>query len=359
MNTFGKNIKISLFGESHGNYIGIIIDGLPSGITLNENLIKYNLKKRHSNKQISTSRNEKEEYEIVSGYFNNFTTGAPLTFLIKNNDVNSTSYEPGIIRPNHSDYPAFIKYNGFNDYRGGGYFSGRITALLIIIGSICEQLLNEKNIKVYSHLSQVLDIKDKDCDDFEKISAIKGFNDSSFMIDKEKQNSVELLIQETKDNNDSLPSKIETLIEGLPTGIGEPFFDSFESFLSHLLFSIPAVKSIAFGDEDLILKTGSNQTDEICFNNDKIEFSSNHQGGILGGISSGNIVKFNTTFKAPSSTMMPKKSINIITKENICVKTSGRHDPIIGIRAIPVINAVTYYAVYDLMIDRLKYENIR
>ena len=359
MNTFGKNIRISLFGESHGKYIGLVIDGIPSGITLDEKLIKDNLSKRKGNQQISTNRCESDNYEIVSGYFNNHTTGSPLTFLIKNEDARSNDYEEGIVRPNHSDYPAFIKHHGFNDYRGGGHFSGRITALFVIVGSICEQLLAKENIKVYSHITSILDIKSKTYTDGELINKIKMFEKHNFMVDKDQEEKALALIKQVKENNDSLPSKVETLIEGAPVGLGDPFFDSFESTLSHLLFSIPAVKAVSFGDFDLENKLGSNQTDEMEYKDDQVIFSNNHQGGIMGGLTNGNIIKFSTTFKAPSSTMMQKKSINIITKENITVQTPGRHDPIIGIRAIPVINAIAYYTVLELMLENKKYEIIR
>ena len=359
MNTFGKNIRISLFGESHGNCIGITIDGLPSGITLDEDLIKTNLKKRHGLKQISTKRNEQDKYKIISGYFQNKTTGAPLTFIIENNDIDSSSYAEGVIRPNHSDYPYYVKYNGNNDYRGGGHSSGRLTPLLVIAGSICEQILMKENIFVYSHLSQVGNIKSAEINDADKLYLINNFNEDQFMIEHEKESEVLNYVQKLMDNNDSASSKLETLIKGLPVGLGEPFFDSFESILAHLLFSIPGLKSVSFGDDDLIYKTGLEQTDEIKYKNDDVEVLTNHQGGINGGISNGSIVKFSTTFKAPASTAAPKNSINILNKENIKVQTYGRHDPIIGIKALQVVTSATYIVCLDMLMELKKYEYFR
>lgn len=348
MNTFGKNIRISIFGESHGKCIGITIDGIPSNLTLDEELIKRNLKLRHSNKELSTPRIENDEYIIISGYFNNKTTGAPLTFIIPNNDVDSSKYTQGIIRPNHSDYPMFVKFNGCNDYRGGGQSSGRLTALLIIVGSICEQILKEKNIKVSTHLKQILDIVD---DEFNH----QTLSNEHFMYNQEKEKEIFNLIKKSIDTNDSLPSKLETFVEGVNAGIGEPFFDSFESILSHLLFSIPGLKAVSFGDENLISLKGSMQIDNLQYENDNVTINTSHQGGINGGITNGGLIKFTSTFKAPASINKPLKSINVKTKENILVTTTGRHDPIIGIRAIPVINSVTYYVLYDLLIEANKH----
>lgn len=360
MNTFGKNIRISLFGESHGECLGVTIDGLPSNITINEQLIKTNLVKRQGNQLISTLRQEKNDFKIVSGYFNNKTTGAPLTFIINNTDINSSSYEFGVIRPSHSDYPTFIKHMGSNDYRGGGHTSGRLTTLLVIVGSICEQILSKHNIKVYSHIKQIKDITDEEITDQEKINKIKQFNETDFMTSVHKQNLSIELIKSTKENNDSLSSCVETLVQGVNIGLGEPFFDSFESVLSHLLFSIPGLKGVTFGNTDLINLLGSEQIDELNYNNDgEVNIASNNQGGINGGLTNGGIIKFTSTFKAPASINKPIKSINLNTKENISIQTKGRHDPIIGIRAMQVVNAVTYWALLDLLIEANKYVTIR
>lgn len=360
MNTFGKNIRCSIFGESHGSTIGITIDGLPAGIAVNSELIKQNLLKRLGNELISSKRRELEEFKFISGYFDDKTTGAPLTVIVENKDVNSSNYKKGEIRPNHSDYPYFIKYNGANDYRGGGHSSGRLTALLVIVGTICEQILQNKNIKVYTHLSQVGTVLDKDLSDIDSIKKIKKFDNNSFMLCKRKEQKAINLILETIENGDSLSCKTKTFIEGLPIGLGEPFFDSFESHLSHLLFSIPGVKGVLFGDgEELISKLGSEQLDELEIKNSKVNILSNHQGGINGGVTNGNIVTFSTIFKAPASIAIEKKSVNLLKNENISLSTKGRHDPIIGIKAMPVINSVAYWTILDLLLESNKYEGIK
>ena len=360
MNTFGKNIRISLFGESHGKYIGVTIDGFPSNIIIDEELIKENLRKRQGDRQISTLRQEENEYEIISGLFNNKTTGAPLTFLIKNNDVNSSSYQEGIIRPNHGDYPTYVKHLGANDYRGGGHTSGRLTALLVIIGSLCEQLLNKQNIKVYSHIIQIKDLYDDALDDQSMINKISQFQCNDFMVSPDKQEKAVNLIKETKENNDSLACRVETFVTGIPVGLGEPFFDSFESVLSHLLFSIPGLKGVLFGNTNMVNLYGSEQIDQIKYNSDgELNILNNNQGGINAGLTNGGIIKFTSTFKAPSSINQALNSINIKTKENIQVTTTGRHDPIIGIRALPVINSVTYWAILDLLMELNKYGQFR
>lgn len=360
MNTFGKNIRVSIFGESHGECLGVTIDGIPSNITIDQELIKENLRKRQGNRQISTSRQEENNFEIISGYFNGCTTGAPLTFIVKNKDVDSSSYTYGEIRPSHSDYPHFIKYDGKNDYRGGGHTSGRLTVLLVIVGSICEQLLRKHNIKVYSHVNKIKDLEDESITDLEKIEKIKNFSDTDFMTSSSKQAVAINLIESAKQDNNSLSTSVETFIAGTSVGLGEPFFDSFESILSHLLFSIPGLKGVHFGYPDLINLEGSKQIDELSYNNDgEVLISSNNQGGINGGLTNGGIIKFTSTFKAPVSINQPINSINLHKKENISIQTTGRHDPIIGIRAIPVVNAVAYWALLDLLIEANKYVTIR
>ena len=360
MNTFGKNIRVSIFGESHGSHIGVTIDGFPSNVVLDETLIKNNLKKRQGNQQISTLRQEENEYEIISGVFNNKTTGAPLTFLIKNQDIDSSSYQEGIIRPNHSDYPTYIKHIGANDYRGGGHTSGRLTSLLVIVGSLCEQILRKQNINVYSHINKIKDLSDEEIDVQTKILKISEFKKNDFMTStKQQEKAVELIIK-TKEMNDSLSCETETFVTGVPVGVGEPFFDSYESILSHLLFSIPGLKGVMFGNSNLINLYGSEQIDSLRYNNDgELNILNNNQGGLNAGLTNGGIIKFTSTFKAPSSINKPIDSINIKTKENIQVQTKGRHDPIIGIRALPVINAITYWATLDLLMELNKYGQIR
>lgn len=359
MNTFGKNVQMTIFGESHGEAIGIVISGLPANLTIDHELIKKNLFARTTNKQISTKRSELDEYKIISGYFNEKTTGSPLTFIIENNDVDSSSYKKGVIRPNHADYPLYVKYDGANDYRGGGTSSGRLTALLVIAGSICEQILRNKNINVYSYIKQIKDIKTSSFTDEEKLEILTNKRIEQFMLEENKELDAINLIKETINIGDSLPSVAETLITGVEVGLGEPFFDSFESRLSHLLFSIPGLKSVSFGIEDLNTLYSSDAIDELTYIDGAIKINSSNQGGINGGITNGGLIKFTTSFKAPASISKELNSVNVLTHENIKLSTTGRHDPIIGIRALPVLNAVAYFTILDLLLEAKKYEAIR
>ncbi|MFA5466255.1 MAG: chorismate synthase, partial [Candidatus Izemoplasmatales bacterium] len=251
MNTIGERIKATLFGESHGQLIGIVIDGIPSGINLNTSLIDKRLEERRPKPGIGTTRVEKDEYEIVSGYYQEKTTGAPLTIIIKNQDIDSSAYDnlKNTPRPSHADYPAFCKYLGYNDPRGGGVFSGRMTVLFVVLGAISEQLLEKAKITVISHLLKIKHINDTN---FDQTSVNNEYaQNTTFgrfpVINSSIEPDIAELIEQAKNNKDSLGGLIESAIVGLPAGLGEPLFSSIESRLSQLLFSIPGVKGLEFG----------------------------------------------------------------------------------------------------------------
>lgn len=357
MNSFGKNIRINIFGESHAKYIGLTIDGLPANFTFNLEEIKNALLIRKGTDEISTARRENDEFEIISGYFQNHTTGEPLTIIVKNQDIDSSSYHEGVIRPSHSDLTKYLKTNGANDYRGGGSTSGRMTVVLVILGQMCKQILNTKQINVTSRIKALKTINDTSID-HTNIDLIKNnnFSSSSFpVIDERAKKAMLELIKKAKQQNNSLGGVVETFIFNVPANLGEPFFDSFESTLSHLLFSIPGIKGIEFGDGfEMTQKNGSETLDEIYINNNNISFSSNHQGGINGGITNGNYINFRTAIKPPVSIKKEVNTINIKTKENITLTTSGRHDVTFVHRIIPVINALSYYAILDMVIENEK-----
>lgn len=354
MNNFGKNIRINIFGESHGPYIGLTIDGFPPNFTFDLDDIKKALEFRKGIKEISTPRREKDEFQIISGYFNNHTTNEPLTILIKNTDINSSDYKEGYIRPSHSDLTKYIKTNGANDYRGGGASSGRMTVALVILGQMCKQILSTKPVKVISRIASIKTINDIKID-YQNIDSIKkaSLETSSFpVIDERAKKSMFDLIKKTKQQNNSLGGIIETFIFNITPGLGEPFFDSFESYISHLLFSIPGVKGIEFGDGfQMTTKYGTETIDEIKYQENDITFNSNHQGGINGGITNGNYVNFRVAIKPPVSIKKEINTINIKTKENITLLTEGRHDPTFIHRTISVINALCYYAILDMEIE--------
>lgn len=353
MNTFGKNIRVNIFGESHGPAIGITIDGLPNNFRIDFNKINFDLKRRLGNELISTKRREQDKIEVISGYLDNHTTGAPLTIIIKNEDIDNKPYEKGIIRPSHSDLPLYFKTNAANDFYGGGHSSGRLTAPLVVLGSICNQILEEYNIHIVSRIFSIKNIEDAKISEKQiNWDHLKKLTTNDFpTIDIHSRQLMIKAITKAMKNGDSLGGKVETFVFGMPIGIGEPFFDSFESIISHLMFSIPGVKAIEFGDGfEMCTKLGSDIVDQLQYQNNEITYLSNHQGGINGGLSNGNYINFKIGLRAPSSIATPLSSINVETKENIKLSTLGRHDPTIVHRAIPVIEGLTAFAILDLLL---------
>lgn len=351
--TWGRNIKYTIFGESHGEGVGVVIDNLPPGIELDISKIRVDMaRRRPGNSSIATSRNELDEFEILSGYFNNRTTGSPLCAFIKNTNQTSSDYEKtkNIIRPSHADYSAFIKYKGFSDYRGGGHFSGRLTAAIVFAGSISKQILLTHNINILSHIYKIgslCDIsfmnKNLVTDDYLSLS------DSHFpTIDSTVGAAMQREIFEVKINGDSIGGAVETAVLNLPPGLGSPFFDSLESTISHLVFSIPGVKGIEFGDGfELAEMKGSDANDQFYIADNKISTITNHNGGILGGISTGMPLVFKTAFKPTPSISIEQKTVDMSKMENTVIKTEGRHDPCIVPRALPVVEAATAMALLD------------
>lgn len=359
MNNIGNNIKLTFFGESHGKYLGVVLDQIPAGIKLNLDLLEFNLKKRRPDGKISTTRIEKDNYEIVSGYKDGYTTGAALTFLIPNKDFNKSDYEltDNVPRPGHSDYPAYVKYNNFNDKSGGGIFSGRLTVLWVIVGSVCQQILENKNIYVSSHIESIKNIYDNS---FNRLSLEKDFlielNKCNFpLINQDIKVKMLELIDKTKNVGDSIGGTIESAIINLPIGLGEPLFLSMESYLSNLLFSIPGIKGIEFGEGfNLARMNGSESNDQYVYNEDKVEFLTNNNGGILGGLSNGQPVIIRLAVKPTSSIAKKQMSVDLINKKNIELEIKGRHDPQIVTRVLQVVNSVINFAVLDLLIFNSK-----
>ena len=341
MSTFGKAIEVNLFGESHGDSIGIVINNLPAGIQLDFSNIENELYKRRPKSDLSTQRQEKDEYKIISGYFNNYTTGTPLTIIVENKDTRSKDYTPGLLRPSHSDYTAHVKYKGFEDYRGSGHFSGRITAPLVILGAISNQLLKQKGIIIGSHIASIKDVLDHKFSDFESFETIlKTLNSSDFpVINKDILDIYKKVIIDAKDSQDSVGGVIETMIFGLNPGYGNPFFDSIESILAHLIFSIPSVKGIEFGKGFGITRLfGSDANDNYYLDN-----------GIIKTKTNGMPITFNTAIKPTASIGLPQKTVNVKTMKETTISLVGRHDPAIVHRVIHVINAITAYATLELI----------
>lgn len=355
MSTYGKAIPINLFGESHGKGIGIIINNLPAGITFDFDKINNDLSKRRPKSNISTSRQEKDNFDIVSGYFDNHTTGTPLTILIKNEDTRSKDYQPNILRPSHADYTAHIKHNGYQDFRGGGHFSGRITAPIVILGSICSQILAQKGIIIGSHINSIKDITDLSFNDLEPTKEVlKNLLSSDFpILDSSKEEELKSVILSAKAQNNSVGGTIETIILGIPPGLGEPFFDSIESTLSHLLFSIPAVKGLEFGKGFKITELfGSEANDLFMMDNGSIKTMTNNSGGIQGGITNGMPIQFKVAIKPTASIGLEQKTVDLNTMKDITFKLKGRHDPCIVHRVVHVINAITAYGILETIVRK-------
>lgn len=351
-NTLGNSVSVTLFGESHGKAIGAVIDGLPAGITVSEEFISHQLDLRRPFGKISTPRQEADKFEIVSGIFNEKTTGTPICIVIPNENTRSKDYNYGVARPGHADFTAFSKYNGCEDYRGGGHFSGRITAGLVSAGAIAIDALKKKGITLGTHIKKCAGVEDAAFTDYEK--DIDLLNNKIFAtLDDEKGEAMVKNIEKAAADNDSVGGVLETVVSGLPVGVGEPWFDSVESMLSHALFSIPAVKGVEFGCgfscADML---GSEMNDEFYFDKDSVKTKTNNNGGINGGITNGMPVIFSCAIKPTPSISKEQNTINFVTNENVKSATHGRHDPCIVHRARVVVDSITAIVLCDLLTQK-------
>lgn len=355
---WGSNIKISIFGESHGNAIGINIDGLPSGFEIDMDKVLFEMDRRAPGKNsMSTARKESDFPEILSGYFEGKTTGTPLCAIIKNGDTRSKDYTKtkDYMRPGHADFTGYARYDGFNDYRGGGHFSGRITAPLVFAGAICKQILEKRGILIGAHISSIKNITDKE---FNNIDISKEILESLRnmelpLINTSLEENIKHTILQAKYNGDSVGGSIECAVIGINAGVGNPFFDSVESTLAHLIFSVPAVKGIEFGRGfQMTNMFGSECNDEYYYDKDKVKTKTNNNGGVLGGITNGMPILFKVAIKPTASIAKEQNTIDIKNKENVKFRVEGRHDPCIVQRALPVIEAVTAIGILDLIKGR-------
>lgn len=350
-NTFGNNITVTLFGESHGEAIGAVLDGMKPGVKIDSELIRLRLSQRRGEAEISTKRREKDDFKIVSGVFNGFTTGDPICVIIENKDTKSSDYDEirYTPRPSHADYTRFIKSEGFADYRGGGHSSGRLTAPLVAVGAICETVLREKGITVLSHIKQCGDICDTDFS-FPSFDE-KALSEAEIpVIDGEARRKIKEMLIRLKKAGDSIGATVETVIYGLPAGVGEPWFDTLEGTLAHAVFSVPAVKGIEFGAGFSLCKMLGSQANGsiISFKGEAYPLSRG-SGSILGGISDGGPIVFRTAVKPTPSIALKQRSVNLKTKENTEIEIKGRHDPFIAHKASVAISAVTAITVLDAL----------
>lgn len=362
--TWGERIKISLFGESHGKAIGIVIDGLPAGELIDFDKINLQIfRRKPKSNNLTTPRKESDIPQIVSGILNGRTTGTPLCAVIKNEDAKLGDYLKNKfkLRPGHADFTSIVHYGGFADLSGGGHLSGRLTAPLVFAGTICREILEKKGIFIGAHLSSVGDITDKPFDkvniDAKTLTYLSGktFPVLSDEISLKMQNK----ILEVKNNSDSIGATIECAVVGMPVGIGYPIFDSIESKISSIVFSVPGVKGLEFGRGfGSSLMQGSYHNDIFTLQNGEIKTKTNNSGGILGGISNGMPIVFKVAFKPTASIKKEQDTVNFKTKTKCKIICSSRHDPCIAVRATPVIESVTAIALLDLMIPNLKRNNI-
>lgn len=350
-NVWGERIKLSIFGESHGDGIGIVIDGLPVGFEIDFEEIDREMKRRSPGQtKFSTPRKEADKVQILSGLFNGKTTGAPLCGVIQNTNTRSGDYQPELLRPGHADYTAHIKYKGFNDYRGGGHFSGRITAPLTFAGAVAKQILKQHNIFVGAHIKQIGSVKD---DTFENVTVelLDQLAHNSFpVINHTASEAMQEEILQVKHDHDSVGGIVECCALGLPIGLGSPFFQSMESRIASMMFSVPAVKGIEFGEGFGFAELkGSEANDAYKIKDGKVTTGSNRNGGIIGGITNGNPLIFSVVIKPTPSIAKQQQTVNINTMEDTTITVHGRHDPCIVPRAVPVTEAALALCVLDSM----------
>ena len=353
--SIGEKIKISFFGQSHSKAIGVIIDGLPANEEIDFSEIQEFLNRRAPGKnEISTKRKEEDVPVILSGIVNRKTCGAPLCAVIENSDTKSKDYEDfkNIPRPAHADYTAFVKYFGANDINGGGHFSGRLTAPLCFAGAVCKQILERKGVTIGSHILSVYTEKDIEFKDVQITeNLLKELGKSDFpVLDKNKTEEMKNIIREVKEQGDSVGGVIECCAIGVPVGVGEPNCGGLENRLSSAIFTVPAVKGVEFGAGFAsTLMKGSENNDDFCFVDGKVQTKTNNHGGILGGISSGMPINMKVAIKPTPSIAKTQKSVNLDTKENTTINIKGRHDPCIVPRAVPCVEAVMAIVLLDLM----------
>lgn len=359
----GKNIKISVFGQSHSEAIGVVIDGIPAGERFDMERIRAFMGRRApSGKAYTTMRKETDSPRILSGLLKDenaqgdiyVSCGAPICAVIENKDTRSKDYENlrYVPRPSHADYPAYIKYKGFNDIRGGGHFSGRLTAPICFAGAMCMEMLEKRGIRIGAHIYSVGGIKDAPYDAVsisDEMLLCAGKKEFPVNSDGSGERMLEL-IAEAKSRGDSVGGVVECAVTGLPTGLGDPMFDGVENILSRLLFGIPAVKGVEFGDGfSLSGSFGSLMNDAYEIRDGRVLTKTNHNGGILGGITTGMPLTVKAAFKPTPSVSTEQDSVNLADMKNEKLTIHGRHDPCIVPRAVPCVEAAVALGICDIM----------
>lgn len=355
MSSWGNLVNISIFGESHGAGIGVVVDGLPAGERINMDSVLLQMARRAPGKdRAATPRLEKDFPEIMSGMLDGVTTGAPLCAVIKNTNTRSGDYGNVLSspRPGHADYTGYIRYEGCNDIRGGGHFSGRLTAPLVFAGAVCRQILEKRGIKIAAHIASVGNIKDERFDPvsipgelMDRLSA-QVFG----LVDESREDAMRSLIDECRMSGDSIGGTIECAVTGVPAGVGNPMFSGIENVISSVMFGIPAIKGIEFGAGfEASMMRGSENNDEFYIDNGTVKTRTNNHGGILGGISSGMPIIFRVAVKPTPSISTEQHTVELESMTDTTLAVKGRHDPCIVVRAVPVVEAAAAVALINLL----------
>ena len=356
--TYGENLKLSIFGQSHGPAIGMTLDGIPAGLPVDLDKLQEFLNRRAPGQNVwSTPRKEEDRPEFLGGILDGYTCGAPIAAIIHNKNTRSGDYSnlKDCPRPGHADYTAQIKYGGFQDAAGGGHFSGRLTAPLCIAGGLCKQWLEEMGIRIGAHIEWIYDIElhhGVDDNHFDPLNPQLEKIATDFpVIDSVCGEQMRDAIAAARVRGDSVGGEIECAIVGLPAGIGEPMFSGVESRIAQIVYGIPAVKSIGFGvGHAAAFRSGTYNNDNFTIINEKIQTLTNHCGGVLGGITNGMPVIFRVAIKPTPSIAKPQQTVNLKTGEITTIEIKGRHDPCIVPRAVPVVEAAAAIAIYDLIL---------
>ena len=359
---YGMNIKMSIYGESHGKAVGVVLDGLPPGLALDEEAIASEMARRAPGQSaLTTARKESDAVEIQSGFFNGFTTGTPLCARIANSDQHSKDYSilKDKMRPGHGDYAGNVRYQGYNDYRGGGHFSARLTAPLVFAGAVAKQALAQYGITVGAHILRIHDIVEPSFNPLgESEATLKAIDSKAFPVINDAIGAqMQNCILTAKGVLNSVGGVIELMAINLPAGLGAPYFDSVESRLSQILFSVPAVKGIEFGEGfGFAQLTGAEANDQMHYEDGKVRCFTNHNGGITGGLTNGMPLLFRVAMKPTPSISREQKTVSLAEQSDTTLTIVGRHDPCIVQRAVPVIEAVTAWTLWDLLIEAKKWE---
>ena len=350
--TYGDNLKLSIFGQSHGPAIGMTLDGIPAGLPVDlEKLQQFLNRRAPGQNNWSTPRREEDRPEFLGGLLDGFTCGSPIAAIIRNSNTRSGDYEnlKDCPRPGHADYTAQIKYGGFQDAAGGGHFSGRLTAPLCIAGGLCKQWLAEMGIRIGAHILAIGEAKDHlfCCLNPELDSVNPDFP----VLNETAGEEMKHIIDSAREKGDSIGGLIQCAITGLPAGLGEPMFGGVESRISQIVYGIPAVKGLWFGDGDIAAHShGSQFNDSYTLQYGTLTTETNHNGGILGGITSGVPVVFQVAIKPTPSISRPQQTVSLSAGEITTLQIKGRHDPCIVPRAVPVVEAAAAIAIYDLIL---------